>query len=273
MKVRVYDTEIKRFILSEVYAIVNAGYYGRYLLVVPRENGNYLKFFDYIDQLNPSPHNNVNIAIAISGTNNWVGKEGEALLKVKNALGSKQHIVKFDYFYGCPEIFDRSEVLAELLCGNVVNVEKINLPQADTFKGWNYIDKDIDIEKLMGMAASFHDAVLNGLNYISESYTGEIGFQIKNGSKGIIMHFSSCWCNDIELVFEGIIALNLRPSEENYSGEIYSATLKILEDKTIFFCDDDISERDAEKSDCTWIKAFSLRWRFRESIEKNSTKI
>ena len=64
----------------------------------------------------------------------------------------------------------------------------------------------------------------------------------------------------LKMVFEGVIALNLRPNDIAYDSVIYEASL-FLEDAIVFFCD---GETDGinEAYDGTWIKSMSLRWRF-----------
>jgi hypothetical protein len=74
------------------------------------------------------------------------------------------------------------------------------------------------------------------------------------------MCFDSQWCDTIEMVFEGVNALNLRPAGDNYTADISAASL-IVKAASIFFRDDGIEEWD-ENYEGTWITAYSLRWRF-----------
>lgn len=50
MKVRVLDKETGRYFKSEVYALVNTGWYERRLVRMPGENGGCMRFFDYLDR-------------------------------------------------------------------------------------------------------------------------------------------------------------------------------------------------------------------------------
>ena len=50
MKVRVLDKETGRYFKSEVYALVNTGWYERRLVRMPGENGGSMRFFDYLDR-------------------------------------------------------------------------------------------------------------------------------------------------------------------------------------------------------------------------------
>jgi hypothetical protein len=70
----------------------------------------------------------------------------------------------------------------------------------------------------------------------------------------------SQWCNPIELVFEGVTTLNLRPPKDNYSADIFGASV-FVKDETIFFFDSNMEELDVAYTG-TWISAYSLRWKF-----------
>ena len=50
MKVRVLDKETGRYFKSEVYALVNTGWYERRLVRMPGENGGCMRVFDYLDR-------------------------------------------------------------------------------------------------------------------------------------------------------------------------------------------------------------------------------
>lgn len=50
MRIRVYDKHLGSYFQSEVYAIINTGYYEKYLVSVPSESGGYMKLYDYLDK-------------------------------------------------------------------------------------------------------------------------------------------------------------------------------------------------------------------------------
>ncbi len=63
----------------------------------------------------------------------------------------------------------------------------------------------------------------------------------------------------IDLVFEGLLGLNLRPADERYGSTIFEATLR-MKDGVIFFADAVLAQDEfAEGHTC--VKALSLRWR------------
>ena len=49
------------------------------------------------------------------------------------------------------------------------------------------------------------------------------------------------WCRPIEMVFEGVTALNLRPAKDNYSAGIFEASF-FVKDAAVFFCDERIAK-------------------------------
>ena len=65
----------------------------------------------------------------------------------------------------------------------------------------------------------------------------------------------------IEMEFAGLKYLNLSPTDERYTCEIFGSTLRI-KDSDIYWCDEqNISEDDIEDYDGTIICAARLRWR------------
>lgn len=53
MFVRVYDNLTDTYFKSEVYAVINPGWYEKRLVIVQTNEGEYFKIFDYLDKSNP----------------------------------------------------------------------------------------------------------------------------------------------------------------------------------------------------------------------------
>ena len=53
MLVRVFDKQQNTYFKSEVYAVINSGWYEKRLVVVSYDGDSYFKFFDYIDKSDP----------------------------------------------------------------------------------------------------------------------------------------------------------------------------------------------------------------------------
>ena len=261
MRVRVYDKERETYFKSEVYAILNVGWFTQYLVFVPDGERGYLKLFDFIDKTSVAPHYDVLVNIITpQPPEAWISKDGESLLKIRNTLSDDS--IKFDFFQGYDWLFDNPAVIAALLRGKSVptDFEGFRLVNS-TLAGWNYINKQDDIDSLMKAAYGFHDSCLENLEYISGSYVSEDkSMHPMDNVRFLKMIIGSQWCNPLELVFEGLLGLNLRPSGYNYDSIIFSATLR-LKDETILFADGDL-DSDDPPDDSTCVKALSLRWRF-----------
>ena len=70
---------------------------------------------------------------------------------------------------------------------------------------------------------------------------------------------NSGWYGVVELCFEGLISMNLRPAQENYSREIFSACL-FVENECVFWADDALEKEDLNYTG-SYIKALNLKWR------------
>ena len=113
----------------------------------------------------------------------------------------------------------------------------------------------------MEQVSGFHDSVLKELNYISGAYVNNDKSMYPMADlRKVTMCFESQWCQSIEMIFEGVTALNLRPSGDNYDSIIFDASL-YLKDASIFFSDCYLEQID-KPYEGTWITAYSLRWRF-----------
>lgn len=100
-----------------------------------------------------------------------------------------------------------------------------------------------------GYPEVFYDSTLDRLTYEEEYGKAKLTALFDN----------SGWFGVIELCFEGLLALNLRPPLENCSREIFSATL-LFREESVFWADDELTEENPS-GQCTWIKALNLKWR------------
>jgi len=97
--------------------------------------------------------------------------------------------------------------------------------------------------------------------YISGSYVDNKKWMYcMDDVRQVTMRFDSQCCRPIEMIFEGVTALNLRPASENYTSEIHAASL-FLRNASIFFCDEQMDDID-KTYEGTWIESYNLRWRF-----------
>ena len=104
------------------------------------------------------------------------------------------------------------------------------------------------------------EAVLAELRYVSGSRRTEDGLVVSDHIRQVTMLFHSLTCPPLELVFEGVVGLDLRPAGEDVCASLLDATLRVR-NAAVFFCDGDCGEDEASYPG-TKILAYSLRWRF-----------
>ena len=236
MLVRVHDKERSIYFKSEVYAILNTGWFTQYLVLVPDEKGGRLKLFDFLDKASKAPHYDVLVnLITPEEPDEWISKSGAFLLKVKKAFSDDT--IKFDAYCGYDWLFEKPEIIAALLRGESVptNFEEFILVDS-TLRGWKYINTQVDVDSLMKSAYGFHDSCLEKLEYTSGAYVLEDkSMRPTDDIRSLKMMIGSQWCDPIELVFEGLIGLNLRPAGDNYDSIIFSSTLR-YRGRNCLFC-------------------------------------
>jgi len=269
MFVRVFDQQSNTYFKSEVYAAINSGWYEKRLVVFSSGGDNYFKFFDFLDKSDPENLKVLINSISFSDFHSefeWIHQRADAVDKQLEDYRSllDDEILFFEY-RGYSWIYRNKELLAKLLKGDMVLTKdferKMLDPNAYKLEGWQYIETQQDVDFILEQTAVFHDSVLREVNYVSGSYVDEKNsMRCTDNERRVTMRFDSQWCRPIEMVFEGVTALNLRPASDNHSSNIFEATL-LLQNAAVFFCDDTVNETD-EAYTGTWIKAYGLRWRF-----------
>lgn len=265
MRVRVYDNDTNNHFISEVYAIINTGYYEKYLVLEETDNKRYFRMFDYLDKSKNEPILPVNINVISSNElpEPWVYKTETDLKYFMDKLDSKDKYKSLYNYRGYAFIFEQKDSLITLFNGNKVTYEEMmsNKKQICTrLTEWSYVESEVDIQNIMKTFGGFHDSVLRSLNYISSSRKVERGMIVTDDIRQVSMIFDSDWSDSIEIVFEGVLSLNLRPARDNYTSELFSATI-LLKDKTILFYDDEVNSEQKD-FEGTWINALGMRWRF-----------
>ena len=266
MRVRVYDKQHNHYFNSEVYAIIDHGWYGRYLILEPREGKEYLKFVDYFDKSTDSRPHPINInVITPDGRGEWVFKKGSDLIPLRQELGIESDALRFSYS-GFSWLLEDTALLSVLIKGQAVDIRETGHGDkivCSLHEGWRYVDSSKDVEELMSATGGFHDSCLKCLDYVSGAKVLENNSMVPiDDIRRVTMIYDSQWCKPIEMVFEGVLALNLRPAEDNYVSIVFGASV-ILKDETVYFYDeyDEKKLTEPESYPGTWIKAFSLRWR------------
>ncbi|MDR1003093.1 MAG: hypothetical protein LBL82_07490 [Oscillospiraceae bacterium] len=267
MKVRVYDKENNMYFKSQVFAKINAGWFEKQLVLVPSEDGGYLKFFDYLDKSEPTNCPVLINTITPDIPKEWITlKSPNSETQLADYVGLIDREVKFSEFIGYPWIIENKDTVVKLLNGEAITYKGSifdNKISVSNDPEWNYIEIQNDIDYLMEKAHGFHDSVINGFNYTSgASVDSKCVMYPMAKFKKIVMLIESQCCKPIEMVFEGVVALNLRTPDDNYSADMFDASL-FLKDAMIYFSDCYLEDIDLTY-DGTWLTAYSLRWRFKE---------
>ena len=259
MRVLFRDAVTGRYHRSEVYAYIFSGQW-RYLVLEPALEGGLLKFVDYMDVPPNGARWIINVRIIMpEHSKDWVFIDDA--LETSERFGLRTPAKSF---YGYSWLFENPDALNRLLEGEVVAFREAypgREPVRSELEGWTYVRSAEDAKSLIRKAHEFHDSVLTGLNYVSGSYGDESGLNVTDDVRRVEMRFDCSWSPNIELVFEGVTALNLRPAMDNYTSEISSAAV-YASDSEVLFSDWWFKEGEKPDDDATWIRAMDLRWRF-----------
>ena len=265
MRVRVYDKQSGICFQSEVYAIINTGYYEKYLVSVPFGNGGYMKLFDYLDKSDQKLPVLVNL-VTPQGPEGWIykqtGKVDRQFEEYRHVLGPS--ILFFEY-RGFPWLWEDTDTLGALLRGESVLIRgslfEDRLYSDTALPGWNYVMTQEDADAFQRSVCGFHDAVIRGLDYVSGAYVNaDKSMYPLAAVRSVSILIQSQQCRDFEMIFEGVTALNLRPAADKYTADIYDASL-FVRDASVFFSDSCLEKPDTSYEG-TWITAYGLRWRF-----------
>ena len=253
MRVRVYDRDRGDPFQSELYALVSAGVFERCLVV---QDG-LLRFFPRVAENEQRGFDTVTSFIDPALPTQWLCLRND---DIRDWPGFPRVHGPYPAFQGYPWVWEDRRTLERLLCGESVPLAETGFPSISShLPGWTYVDTPADAGHLLEEAHSFHDAVLVSLDYVSGAGRTETGIRVCDTDRRVTMLFHCDWTPPIELVFEGVKGLNLRPGGTNVCSAISSADCRVR-DAAVFFCDGDCDRE--EDYEGTKILAYSLRWRF-----------
>lgn len=152
---------------------------------------------------------------------------------------------------GYRDICENFEFLCDILENRSLPVNKSDIvirTLPDT-EDWQYILTQDDADEFMKLFVGFHDSTLKKLTYE----------EVQATSSAITIFDNSAWYGIVEICFEKIVAINIRPEEENLEPYIYDATL-IVNNEGVFWADSYMEAEDTSY-DGTYIKALSMKWR------------
>lgn len=247
MFVRVKDKKQNKYYKSMVYGLINTGYYEQAILFNP-----FTQCFELVDYLDKETENLHPLYECINNDQtNWSSYEKVNLLKIKKFFKGKEFETSLQLLQGYPEVIDDYEFIFKMLKQKEVSlsetVQKIRTNEDE--QEWKYIRNQEDADDFMKLFVGFHDATLDKMLYEEDYGTKQLNVIFNN----------SGWYGVVELCFEGLLRMNLRGFDENYSREIYDATLHVS-DETVYWADGETTP-DNDQFHGTWIKALNLKWK------------
>lgn len=248
MFVRVFDKEQNRYYRSMVYATVGVGWFLQYIVLNPHKQN--FELVNYLDKKYEPARPLVEI-IQPDGEE-FVVYSGAKMLKYKHYCKNNGCIfVDVQQMMGYPEILENYAFLADILANHTVPFDRyrISAKELNDTADWNYILTQSDADAFMKMFVGFHDSTLEKLNYTEYNSSAVVNAIFDN----------SGWFGIVELCFEGVQVLRIKPASENYSREIFEGSL-IIENESVFWADA-YMEKPNDLHEGSIIKALSLKWR------------
>lgn len=259
MRARIYNINEKKYYISEVYGILNCGIN---LYLVDKENDpGTIVLVEYLNLSSKIPYD-VNVEkIDINSVPEfkWVYKQKKEVECINNLLGEPG---KIHYFAGYESVWKKKEALVELINKGYIDKKKLNVINISTkLKGWNYIESREDISYLMEEFSEFHDSVIKEFSYITGDCVSRNGvMQLSEaGNKRIKIVFESQCTKGIELVFLAPRYVQLVPPGENYSADLYDASIFIKDCMVYFY--DSYMETMPNTYGGTYISAMGMMWK------------
>jgi hypothetical protein len=247
MFVRVYDKPNSRYYKSIVYGTINVGWFLQYIVLNSLEN-----CFELVEYLDKSIKPAQSLVEIIQRDNeDFKVYENALLLKYKHYCKQNEKSMDIDKLCGYSDVCENFEFIADIIENKSVSAEKyaIQLRKFSDKDKWDYIQTQEDANDFMKLFVGFHDSTLDKLVYDEEyGYT-----------RVTVTFDNSNWYGVVELCFEGLLELNIRPAKENYDRYIYEATM-LVENETVFWTDRYMENEDISHNG-SYIKAMNLKWR------------
>ena len=246
--VRVFDKNKNTYYKSIVYATVSVGWFLQYIVLNP--NTHTFELVDYLDK-SVEPAKPL-IEIIQADHAEFIVHKGSHMLKYKHfCITNGYPFVDVNQIMGYQDVLENHAFLADILTNFSVPFDayKISIRNLSDTAEWNYILTQADADDFMKKFVGFHDSTLEKINYTESDQSTALNAIFDN----------SGWFGVVELCFEGIQMLKIMPATENYSREIFEASL-IIENEGVFWADSYM-----EKPNCSYegsiIKALNLKWR------------
>ena len=248
MFVRVYDKKKNIYYKSVVYATVGISWFLQYIVLNPHTQS--FELIDYLDkQFEPAKPL---VEIIQPSHKEFIVYNGTQMLKYKHFCKINGYkFVDVKQMMGYPDVLENNAFLANIFANHSVpfNTYKILARNLDDTTEWNYILTQADADDFMKKFVGFHDSTLEKTVY-SESNSSAVAN---------VTFDNSGWFGIVELCFEGVQMLKVMPATENYTREIFEASL-IIDNESVFWADSYMEKPDSSYKGSI-IKALNLIWR------------
>ena len=131
---------------------------------------------------------------------------------------------------------------------------------------WKELNSQQQIDEFMENMDYFHDGCIKELRFVSGAYVNvDLSMMPVNTCRTVYLVIQRQYEDPsaVEIRFEGVEWLSLKPANEKYTCEIFGAHMCIEGDMIVWFDSDNFKESYTElyKEDVTLVKAHKVYWR------------
>lgn len=256
MRARVYNKLKQEYYISEIFGITNLGY-----IADDQDDRTKAVLVDYIDPMQVFPYTpNIEIIDNENDNEKWVCPDYLQRESINKLLKNGDELTSFR---GPENIWNSVEGLVELIREKKADKSVLGITDKDSrLAGWNYIETEEDIDKILEEYSGFHDAVIKEMSYISgDYYVKEDKFMklSESGSKQIKILFDSEWGGELEMVLLAPRMVHLIPGEENKWSDIIDVSI-FIKDCRVYFYTSELEEIPEEFNE-TYFISMGMRWK------------
>ncbi len=220
MRARVYDSDTKTYYLSEVYAEVIWEGYHYSIVENPKAEEFTLRVAADMDFSVQPFFCNIEMIDAYVDKRKMSWRQWENLDALNRILEEMYGRKGITFFCGCDCFLSHVEATAGLLAEGEALGAAVGLSRVISYmEGWNYLENEQDIAKLMKEFSGFHDSVIRDFRYLSGDYVKEDYMVcVPSCQKTVQILFDSDWNPSVEIVFEAPPAGAACPARRKLSG-------------------------------------------------------
>lgn len=249
MFVRVFDKKHGRYYKSIVYGKIDTGYFEKYVVLNPFTNS--FEAVDYLLKDEEPFTGRTQINIINVTTEEWKRFFDDNLLELSRSMDGYEVQNKVPAFCGYEDVYQSQGFLLRLLKNRSVPCDeaKIAVRSLPDEKEWHAIKTQEDADEFMGLFMGFHDSTLERLWYEED-----------DNKKDLHMVFDNTdWYGVVELFFEALVDMCIRPPEDNMCREFLSGCL-LVRDESVFWAEEGLQDEDLSYGG-SYVKAYSLKWK------------